>query len=264
MIQGANPRPRGTQSAIMRLWEPPPREIQPSVLRRRIGTGGRTVQSPDFLMVCCNLLLSQCYQKAIYLTLSVEVLIHALSFLDPHSLLTAALISWRFHSLVTSSHAWRSAFSRYFPSSLAISSSPDARESAAFSSSQDRRYFTRLSGPEKNGNAWRKEYILRTRLLRNLAKGRTNISTNVTTPISHNSHGSVVITYPAATGSWSVSHIAANFAPRGVRLLHASVHTPGAVSASDPTIGKIPFPRFLRLGTVSYGISVKARWKGLP
>lgn len=197
----------------------------------------------------------------------VEVLIHALSFLDPQTLLSAALISRRFYSLVTSSHAWRSAFSRYFPSPLVNSSSFDAHESAAFSSSQDRRYFTCLSGPENNGNAWRKEYILRTRLLRSLARGKANISTNLTTPISHNSHGSVVITYPAATGAWSVSHIAANFTPRGVRLLHASVHTPGVVSASDPTTGRSYFHKFPLFGCVtsSYRTKflVKARWKGL-
>lgn len=191
-----------------------------------------------------------------------EVLIHALSFLDPQTLLSAALISRRFHSLVTSPHAWRSAFSRYFPSSIASPSSSDSRESAAFSSSQDRRYFTRLSGSDDNGNSWRKEYILRTRLLRSLAKGKANISTNLTTAASHNSHGSVVITYPAA-GSWSVSHISANFTPRGVRLLHASVHTPGVVSASDPTIGKAYFvfqPRFCPHLAKSL---VKARWKDL-
>lgn len=172
-----------------------------------------------------------------------EVLIHALSFLDPQTLLSVAFVSRRFHSLVTSSHAWQSAFSRYFPSSVANPPSLDGHESAAFSSSQDRRYFTRLSTSDDNSDLWRKEYILRTRLLRDLARGKANISTNFTTNVSHNSHGSV-ITYPAATGSWSVSHIAASFTPRGVRLLHASVHSPGVVSASDPTIGKANFINF--------------------
>lgn len=165
-----------------------------------------------------------------------EVLVHALSFLDPQTLLDVAFVSRRFHSLVTSSHAWRSAFSRYFPSSVVNLPSLDGRESAAFSSSHDRRYFTRLSAIDDNSDLWRKEYILRTRLLRDLARGKTNIGTNFTTSFSHNSHGSV-ITYPAAAGSWSVSHIAASFTPR-VRLLHASIHSPGVVSASDPTIGK--------------------------
>lgn len=217
--------------------------------------GERTVQYPDFLMVRQSLL-----SKNIRLTFYIEVLIHALSFLDPQTLLNAALISRRFHSLVTSSHAWRSAFSRYFPSAVANPPLFDDRESAAFSSSQERRYFTRLSGSDDNGNSWRKEYILRTRLLRSLARGKANISTNLTTGTSHNYHGSVVITYPAATGSWSVSHITANFTPRGVRLLHASVHTPGVVSASDPSNGKAHLfferPRLAKL-------LVKARWKDL-
>lgn len=180
-------------------------------------------------------------RKTICLIFYTEVLIHALSFLNPQTLLNVAFISRRFHSLVTSSHAWRSAFSRYFPSSTANPQSLDGHESAAFSSSQDRRYFMRLSESDDNGNLWRKEYILRTRLLRNLARGKANISTNITTGAGQNPYGSVVIMYSAFTGSWSVSHITANFTPKGVRLLHASVHSPGVVTASDPTIGKIHF-----------------------
>lgn len=196
------------------------------------------------------------------MTFYAEVLIHTLSFLDPQTLLNAALISRRFNSLVTSPHAWRSAFSRYFPSSVANLPSPDGHESAAFSSSQERRFFTRLSGSDGNGNSWRKEYILRTRLLRSLAKGKANISTNFTTGTNHNYHGSVVITYPAATGSWSVSHIVANFTPRGVRLLHSSVHTPGVVSASDPTIGKTHFIDPC-LSCRLAKLLVKAKWRDL-
>lgn len=199
-----------------------------------------------------NIQISQWYvkpfqsllRKSICLIFYTEVLIHTLSFLDPQTLLDVAFISRRFRSLVTSSHAWRSAFSRYFPSSIANSRSFEGHESAAFSSSQDRRYFTRLSESDGDGNLWRKEYILRTRLLRNLARGKANVPTNPTTGASH---GSVVITYPAVTGPWNVSHITANFTPRGVRLLHASVHSPGVVTASDPTIGKVHFMSFLFL-----------------
>ncbi|KAH8149638.1 uncharacterized protein LAJ45_06269 [Morchella importuna] len=169
-----------------------------------------------------------------------EILIHALSFLDPQTLLTAALISRRFYSLVTSPDAWRSAFSRYFPSIIFDKSSSDIYESPALSSSQDRRHFTRLSASDNGINSWRREYILRTRLLRSLSKGKASLATSASSPTNQNSHGSIIITYPAA--AWSVSHITASFTPRGVRLLHASVHTPGVVSASDPTIGRIERP----------------------
>lgn len=174
-----------------------------------------------------------------------EILIHALSFLDPPTLLTAALISRRFHSLVTSPDAWRSAFSRFFPSITANKSSDDIHESPALSSSQDRRYFTRLSACDNGVNSWRREYILRTRLLRSLARGKSSLPTSAINPTNQNSHGCIIITYPAA--AWSVSHIAAGFTPRGVRLLHASIHTPGVISASDPTIGRIERPPLLLL-----------------
>ncbi|RPB02292.1 hypothetical protein L873DRAFT_1787684 [Choiromyces venosus 120613-1] len=170
-----------------------------------------------------------------------EVLIHSLSFLDPQTLLTASLISRRFHSLISSSDAWRSAFSRYFPSTLLDQNASELHESAAFSSSQDRRFFTRLSAGGSGGNLWRKEYILRTRLLRNLAKGKAHISTSHSSSMSKNPQGSVVITYNALTGPMSVSNIAADFSPRGVRLLHASTDTI-IVTASDATVGKVERP----------------------
>lgn len=51
----------------------------------------------------------------------------------------------------------------------------------------------------------------------------------------------------------------ADFTPRGVRLLHASVHTPGVVSASDPTIGKAQLHIFFTLAGFIAKFLVKAR-----
>ncbi|PWW79274.1 hypothetical protein C7212DRAFT_272810 [Tuber magnatum] len=170
-----------------------------------------------------------------------EVLIHSLSFLDPQTLLTASLISRRFHSLIASPDAWRSAFSRYFPSTSLGRDSSGVRESATFSSSQDRRFFTRLSAGGSSGDLWRKEYILRTRLLRNLAKGKTHTSAGHSGPVDKNSQASFVITYNALTGPLSVSHLAADFSSRGVRLLHASVDA-AVITASDAIIGKVERP----------------------
>jgi len=167
--------------------------------------------------------------------LSTEVLIHSLSFLDPQTLLTASLVSRHFHSLIASSNVWRSAFSRYFPSASLDQISSDLHESAALSSSQDRRFFTRLSAGGGGDDLWRKEYILRTRLLRDLARGKPHISASRSSPVSKNSQGSVVITYNALTGP--MSHLAAGFSSRGVRLLHASVETIVA-TASDATVGR--------------------------
>ncbi|KAG0635083.1 hypothetical protein HOY80DRAFT_911283 [Tuber brumale] len=170
-----------------------------------------------------------------------EVLIHSLSFLDPQALLTASLISRRFHSLISSPDAWRSAFSRHFPSTSLDQNSSDLHGSAAFSSSQDRRFFTRLSAGGSGGDLWRKEYILRTSLLRDLAKGKAHISASHSGSMSKNSQGSVVITYNALTGPMSVSHIAAGFSSRGVRLLHATLDTI-TITASDATVGKVERP----------------------
>jgi len=89
--------------------------------------------------------------------------------------------------------------------------------------SQDRRYFTRLFSTDANENAWRKEYIQRTKLLRRLGRG---------------SQRGLVITYPARTGVFSVSHMAASFTPSGIRAVHASLETQ-LVTASDPTTGII-------------------------
>ncbi|KAF8544729.1 hypothetical protein BDD12DRAFT_800999 [Trichophaea hybrida] len=147
-----------------------------------------------------------------------EVLIHTLSFLEPSALLAASLISKRFHALVNSPHAWRSAFVRFFPPprvQLDDHGSPLA--------SQDRRYFTRLHPVDTRENAWRKEYIQRTKLLRKLGRGN---------------HRDLVVTYPARTGEFSVSHMAASFTPNGIRAVHASLESQ-LVTASDPTIGKI-------------------------
>ncbi|KAI9693505.1 MAG: hypothetical protein M1820_009193 [Bogoriella megaspora] len=99
-----------------------------------------------------------------------EILTHALSHLSPFDLGNVALVSHRFHTLVTTPHAWRSAFSRYFPGHQSLeydvegSGSEDGRE--AFRS--EKRSFTRLT---KNGS-WRSEYVVRTQLLRSLARGK--------------------------------------------------------------------------------------------
>jgi hypothetical protein len=91
-----------------------------------------------------------------------EILTHALSHLPAADLSSVALVSHRFHALVTTPHAWRAAFARFFPGT--------AIETAAKSESfrTDKRAFCRLTALA----TWRSEYILRTRLLRSLSRGK--------------------------------------------------------------------------------------------
>jgi hypothetical protein len=99
-----------------------------------------------------------------------EVLTHALSHLSPNDLAAVSLVSRRFHGLVTTPHAWQVAFARYFPGQEALidASVRLAMEDAGEAVRSERRAFTRLTALA----SWRSEYILRTRLLRSLTRGK--------------------------------------------------------------------------------------------
>lgn len=142
-------------------------------------------------------------------------MIHTLSFLEPQALLAASLVSKRFHALVNSPQLWRSAFVRFFPPPHVLLDD-DGQPLA----SQDRRYFTRLRPWDATENVWMREYTQRARLLRGLSRGINGLQ----------------VTYPARTGQFSVSHMAASFTPTRVRAVHASLETL-MVTASDATTG---------------------------
>jgi hypothetical protein len=91
-----------------------------------------------------------------------EILTHALSHLPAADLSSVTLVSQRFHALVTTPHAWRAAFARFFPGT-AIETAPKPE-----SFRTDKRAFCRLTALA----TWRSEYILRTRLLRSLSRGK--------------------------------------------------------------------------------------------
>ena len=139
-----------------------------------------------------------------------------LSFLEPSTLLSASLISKRFYALVNSPHAWRSAFVRYFPP-------PHAQldEHGSPLAAQDKRYFTRVSTAETKADAWRKEYMQRTRLLRSLSKGKVQMP-SIT---SKQSQGGLILTYLAQTDGLSVSHMVVNFAAKPPRAIHVSLES---------------------------------------
>jgi hypothetical protein len=91
-----------------------------------------------------------------------EILTHALSHLPATDLSSVALVSHRFHALVTTPHAWRAAFARFFPGNVTEA----AIKTESFRT--DKRAFCRLTALA----TWRSEYILRTRLLRSLSRGK--------------------------------------------------------------------------------------------
>lgn len=158
--------------------------------------------------------------------MSAEVLTHILSHLTPSSLTAVASVSRRFHSLVTTPHAWRIAFARYFPAHHSL----DGHNVDVEDVVSNRRAFARLTAHA----TWRNEYILRTRLLRSLGRGK---------PAQHPSRGSgwqsssAVVTYPSQLVS-TVTHLHAVFPPsKCPQFVHGSAG-PGIVSSSDPSQAK--------------------------
>ena len=149
-------------------------------------------------------------------------------------------MSKRFHELVTTPHAWRIAFSRFFPGSEALNELDSVSELSEESGTlhAERRYFARLTALA----SWRSEYILRTRLLRALARGKpaeTSDQGRANSSKSSNT-GSAQITYSSSLVS-TVTHLQANFGnglnKRFPRFIHGTDDL-GAASTSDPRVGK--------------------------
>ena len=177
-----------------------------------------------------------------------------------------SLVSKRFHKLITTPHAWRVAFTRYFPGNDADEHSYRKAEVESVEVARsERRAFTRLSALA----SWRSEYILRTRLLRSLGRGRPSVQAlpRASSGRGANTSAAAVITYGAGL-LYPVSHIHATF---GIGLnkkqplfLHGA-NEQGIVSASDPSAGKISnwgladfemFKHFadLHIGEAEYGL----------
>ncbi|KAJ6029710.1 hypothetical protein N7499_000857 [Penicillium canescens] len=166
-----------------------------------------------------------------------EVLTHILSHLPPQSLSAITLVSRRFHALVTTPHAWRIAFSRFFPGPQAVE---DDRHATANDADllADRRYFTRLTALA----SWRSEYILRTRLMRSLSRGKPAQfeppKRNGTVRTASARHGSAIATYTSNL-LFPVSHIHGSFSPdKDPHFIHAAAEQ-GIASASDPSTIKV-------------------------
>ncbi|KAJ5431587.1 hypothetical protein N7445_009319 [Penicillium cf. griseofulvum] len=166
-----------------------------------------------------------------------EVLTHILSHLPPQSLSAITLVSQRFHALVTTPHAWRIAFSRFFPGPHAIENGRRTTTDAADLQS-DRRFFARLTALA----SWRSEYILRTRLMQSLSRGKP---AQFDPPKKHGTvraasvrHGSAIATYTSQL-LFPVSHIHASFRPdKNPHFIHGAAEQ-GIASASDPSTVKV-------------------------
>lgn len=152
-----------------------------------------------------------------------------------------SLVNHRFHGLVTTPHAWRIAFSRYFPGPAALTSPTDVEANEDWEHFLlKRRAFSRLIAL----TSWRSEYILRTKLLRSLARGKPidyqppgqrNLSRPGPIPTSH-----PVVTYGSLL-LCPVTHLDGIFGSSLENKHPVFVHgacEQGAATLSDPTSGK--------------------------
>jgi hypothetical protein len=148
-----------------------------------------------------------------------------------------ALVSKRFYSLVTTPHAWRLAFQRFFPCQEALPGPDTAQGTSEHETSEfirsEVRYFNRLTAHA----SWRSEYLLRTRLLRSLTRGKPGSGTIRT---QSGKKLSAVLTYNSKLPS-VVTNIHASFnssSKKAPRVVHGTADL-NICSASDPTNGKV-------------------------
>ena len=154
-----------------------------------------------------------------------------------------SLVSHRFHQLVTTPHAWRLAFSRFFPGAEALNTLDIGSETSSENehSHTERRFFARLTAFA----SWRSEYILRTRLLRSLSRGKpaeTSGSHVAGNPRAGSSNGgSAHVTYNSDLVT-IVDHLHATFGTglntKLPRFIHGATDV-GMASSSDPKLGKV-------------------------
>ncbi|KAF2432598.1 hypothetical protein EJ08DRAFT_122967 [Tothia fuscella] len=169
-----------------------------------------------------------------------EMLTHALSHLTPQDLSSVSLVSHRFHSLVTTPHAWRAAFARFFPGSTSLNnSSTTLTEAKAETFRSDKRVFCRLTALA----TWRSEYILRTRLIRSLARGKPlqsqSASSASSTPRGATSSANAIMMYNSQLFT-PVLHLDATFGSGPHKLFPRFIHgADGHATSSDPLTGKV-------------------------
>ena len=170
-----------------------------------------------------------------------EILTQILSHLHPDSHAAVALVSKRFYALVTTPYAWRAAFLRYFPGQDALADHVKYRVGSKPTDSSDCirsevRYFTRLTLL----SSWRSEYLLRTRLLRSVVRGKPGVAgAAVRSSCQSGKKATAVLTYNPKL-PWLVTSLHADFTGgrKGPRAIHGSADL-GMATFSDPTTGRI-------------------------
>ncbi|KAK3709505.1 hypothetical protein LTR37_010878 [Vermiconidia calcicola] len=180
-------------------------------------------------------------KRSVIQELPNEVLTHTLAHLSPTDLTSVALVSKRFHDLVTEPHAWRSAFAHFFPGPDSLHflfEDDDDSETQAVVRSE-RRAFTRLTALA----SWRSEYIMRTRLLRSLARGKP---VAMLAPPSSSRSGqahtaSSIIMYNSQLFT-TINHMHATFGTGLNKRLPRFIHgadDQGTATSSDPAASKV-------------------------
>ncbi|KAL5600905.1 uncharacterized protein BROUX77_005154 [Berkeleyomyces rouxiae] len=167
-----------------------------------------------------------------------EILTLIVSHLDADSQTAIVLVSRRFNDLMSAQDAWRLGFSRFFPgrNSLVrsyrwIRNTDDSRSTIP--------HFSRLTALA----AWRTEYMLRTRLLRNLMRGRPGGGAHSLESSSRskgsNKRSNAILTFNTKL-PWLVTNLHAVFenGNKPPKSIHG-VRRFGAASVADPSTGKI-------------------------
>lgn len=172
-----------------------------------------------------------------------EVLTVILSYLPASSITAVALVSKRFNVLVTTPHVWRAAFSRSFqgpskPSEYANHYSVKCLTYPEESHSE-LRLFNRLT----TRASWRSEYILRTRLLCSLERGKpgqlNSKSNDLSRTYNKPKNLNPILTYSSHLVA-AVSHIHAVFdsEKKNPRFIHGASES-NSVTMSDSVKGVI-------------------------
>jgi hypothetical protein len=146
--------------------------------------------------------------------------------------------------MITTPHAWRIAFSRYFPGQDATENAVNGPRLGVASQQilrSEKRSFSRLSALA----SWRSEYILRTRLLRSLARGKPAqfqpIGRSGSSRHTGGGQAAAVVTF-SSNLAYPVSHIHATFGTGLNKKIPFFMHGAseyGVVTVSDPSVGKV-------------------------
>ncbi|KAL2761256.1 hypothetical protein ACRALDRAFT_1025694 [Sodiomyces alcalophilus JCM 7366] len=173
-----------------------------------------------------------------------EILTHILSHLRPDSQASVALVSKRFYSLITMPHVWRMAFIRHFLGHESmnllkseITGVGPRQQEYTDVVRPETRYFARLTALA----TWRSEYLLRTRLLRGLVRGKpgSGLDSGSGAPTRTNKKLSAVLTYNSKL-PWAVTNLHVVFlnGKKPSLAVHGSADL-GVGTMSDPTLGKV-------------------------